>query len=234
MKFKISNAVFKKFPSLNIGIIIGRDIDNTKTNPEIESLLRESESNIQRSFQVKTFKEHPKIVSLQEAHRAFGNNPNKFPPSHQALTKRILKGNKLPSINPIVDIYNIISLRYIVPAGGEDLDACMGDIQLVFADGTEEFIPLGEQENNPPTKGEAVYKDDKGVICRKLDWREGDRTKLTEKTKNAVLVIEAFPPVTREELQNALTEMQDLVQKYCKGSLQIHILNAEHHEVIML
>ena len=217
MNLSISPDVYEIFPDLAVGTITAKEIDNTVSTPKITQMLRDEEEKIRSSLDPETFKEHPNIAAMQEVHRSFGNNPNKFPPSIQALVKRILKGGELPSINPIVDIYNIISLRYIVCAGAEDLDACEGEVILAFADGTEEFVPLGETENDTPKPGELVYKDSKGVICRKLNWREGDRTKITEGTKNALIVIEGFPPFAREELEKALQELAQMVGEFCGG-----------------
>lgn len=71
----------------------------------------------------------------------------------------MLKGGTLPSINTFVDLYNVLSLKHLLPVGGEDLDRCTGDIILDRATGTEPFIALGETENEPPEAGEIVYKD---------------------------------------------------------------------------
>jgi len=228
MEFSVDHDVFEKHPDLAIGVIIATEIENTKASSEITGLLREAEAHIRNSLDAENFKEHPNIASLQEVHRSFGSNPNKYPPSAQALVKRVLKGGELPSINPIVDLYNIISLRYIVCAGAEDLDVCEGNIRLAYAEGTESFLPLGEEEEDPPSEGELVYKDAIGVICRKLNWREGDRTKITDGTKNAVLVIEGFMPFSRDELEQATQELSGLVQKYCQAQTRVEILTKDN------
>jgi DNA/RNA-binding domain of Phe-tRNA-synthetase-like protein len=228
MDFSVSSDVFKKYPDLIIGVIIATEVKNTDHSPEIEELLRGAEAHVQNNIDTETFKEHPNIAALQEVHRSFGSNPNKFPPSTQALVKRVLKGGQLPSINPIVDLYNVISLKHIVCAGAEDLDACKGDIRLAYADGGESFRPLGEEEEDPPEAGELVYKDDVGIICRKLNWREGDRTKITNETQNAVIVVEGFPPFTHEELTQTMTELSELLQKYCDAQTRIEMLSQEN------
>ena len=226
MNFSVSPAVFEQHPDLTIGVIVTTEIDNTNPSAEIEDLLRQAEEHVRSSIEIETFKEHPNIAALQEVHRSFGSNPNKFPPSAQALVKRVLKGRQLPSISPLVDLYNVISLRHIVCAGAEDMDACSGDVQLTFADGDEAFFLLGEEEEAPPDEGELVYKDDVGVICRKLNWREGDRSKITDDSKNAVVVVEGFPPFTREELEQAMQELSDLIQKYCGAQTRVEMLDA--------
>lgn len=230
MRFKIDPQIFQTFPGFVDGILVVKNIDNTGSNPEITTLLREIEKQTQAIPDIESVNDYPKVAAWREAHRKFGSSPKKYPPSVAAVFRRIYKGGQLPMINKLVDIYNAISLKHVVPAGGEDLDSCNGDIQLTFADGTEEFIELGSSENNPPEKGEVVYKDEKGVICRRFNWREADRSKLTENTKNAVLVFEGLPPVTPEEIQEALNEAKELVEKHCGGETEAHILTLDNPE----
>ncbi len=228
MRFIIDPNIFQKNEALMVGVLVLNDANNTGSHEEIQRLLRDAEAKVRSSLNLETFRDHPKLKALQETHQAFGNNPNKFPPSAQALVKRVLKGGQLPTINPLVDLYNVISLRYLLCAGGEDTDQCIGDIHLTYATGNEEFIGLGETENDPPEAGEVIYRDDQGVICRKFNWREGDRTKLTENTRNCVLVLEARPPIEHSELAQALGELQALVEKYCGGSVRMEVLDASH------
>lgn len=228
MQFIIDPQIFEKNKGLLVCVLVLKDVDNAGFHEEVAHLLRAAEKAMCTSLTIETFRDHPKLKALQVAHQAFGSNPNKFPPSVQALIKRVLKGGQLPIISPLVDLYNVISLKYLLCAGGEDTDQCIGDIHLTYATGSEEFIGLGETENDPPDVGEVIYRDDKNVICRKFNWREGDRTKLTEKTRNCVLVVEAFPPVTRIELEGALEELTALVIKYCGGLVRGEILDQTH------
>lgn len=231
MQFGIHSSVLESIPSIAIGLITVRDINNTGHHEELTTALRQGEKSICNQLDLETYREHPTIAALQEVHRSFGNNPNKFPPSIQALIKRILKGGQLPSISPLVDAYNIVSLNHVLSCGGEDTDSCNGDIVLAYADGTEECIYLGETENTPPKPGELLYKDDQGVICGKFDWREGDRTKLTEQTSNAVLVVETVAPTTREQLDSALQDLSALVAKYCGGTQVVSVIDAVNPSV---
>ena len=216
MEFSVALDVFEQYPDLAIGVIIATGIENTAANPEIAECLRRAEEQVRPTLDAENSREHPHIAALQAVHRSFGSNPNKFPPSAQALVKRVLKGGALPSINPLVDIYNIISLRYIVCAGAEDIDACEGDIRLAFAEGTESFLPLGENIEDPPTKGELV------------NWREGDRTKITDSTKQAVVVIEGFAPFSQEDLRKATDELAGMLLQFCHAETRQEILTGEH------
>lgn len=234
MNIRIDPRILQKYPNLIIGMIICKGIRNDKSPPDLEEKLKEAEAAVRTRFpDPEMIKSHPTIEAWQEIHRSFGSNPNKFPSSIHALCKRVAKGSSLPSINTLVDLYNIISLKYMVPVGGEDLDTCTGDIRLTFAEGNESFTPLGGSSNEPPEPGEVIYRDDMGVLCRKCNWREAARTCLTENTTNAVLVIEATPPTSRLALETALQELQSLVLHYCGGTAKNAILSDQCRSVTL-
>jgi len=145
--------------------------------------------------------------------------------SIESLLKRVQNENPIRIINPLVDIYNSISLRYGLPCGGEDVDAIVGDLRLTKAEGTEAFVPLGEEESSPPYEGELVYKDDTGAVCRCWNWREAKRTMLTEQTKNAFLCIESVDPARDADFRDAVTELARLVSTQLGGSSKFYVLD---------
>jgi DNA/RNA-binding domain of Phe-tRNA-synthetase-like protein len=140
-------------------------------------------------------------------------------------------GNHLGIINPLVDIYNSISLRYGLPCGGKDIDTFVGNIRLTKAVGNENFITLGTDENAPLYEGKIVYKDNQGAICRCWNWRESVRTMLTEDTKNAFLCIELIDERRLKEFENALGDLAKKVQDDLGGTCKISILDINSKEV---
>jgi len=119
----------------------------------------------------------------------------------------------------------------MVPVGGEDINKIQGDVILTFAEPNESTVLLlGDKEPRSPHAGEVIYKDNISAICRRWNWREADRTKFTEDTKNCFLVIEGLPPVTTQEIENATKELKELVQKFCGGNITYKILNEKQPE----
>ncbi len=226
MRFKISEEIFEKFPQVNLGVLVCKNIDNKGTSEEIIRLIKEKEKEIKSTFNTETLSQLPKINVWRETYRLFGAKPSENKSSVENLYKLVLKGVDLRHINKVVDIYNFISLKHMVPVGGEDIDKIQGDVILTFAGPNESpVLLLGDKDPRPPHEGEVIYKDDISAICRRWNWREVDRTKFTEETKNCVLVIEGLPPVTEEDIQKIVQELGELVQKFCGGEVTTNILN---------
>ncbi len=225
--FHIAPAFFEKFPEAKLAIITVKKTDNSTKNPDIEKFLRETEKAFSLEGEIPT---HPRIECWREAYRSFGMKPSEFRSSIEGLVRRVKANKPLPLINPLVDIYNAISIKHLLPAGGEDLDKIEGALQLNFAEGTEEFFSIGSEKNEPPKKGELVYQDDKNIVCRSWNWREADRTKLTPKTTEAVLILEALPPTKTSELESAAKELEEKINKFLGGEIKIEILsNQKNH-----
>ncbi|MBY8935748.1 B3/B4 domain-containing protein [Pseudomonas fluorescens] len=145
------------------------------------------------------------LVAWADAFRKFGAKPQRTPCSAEALRKRVLRDGTLPSLDPIVDLYNAISIEYAIPVGGENIDAYAGSPRLVAADGTEPFDTMkeGVPAVEYPDAGEVVWRDDKGVTCRRWNWRQGVRTRLGADAQNMWFILESLPAMPLEALTEA-------------------------------
>lgn len=228
MKFVIEDSFWEVFPEARIGIIVGRGLKNTYKNQDFfESLLRTSEKTAVERLGSGILTEHPDIAIWREAFTKFKTKKGARS-SIEALLKRVAGGTELRCINPLVDLYNSISLKYGLPCGGEDMDKFSGDLRLCTADGNEHFVPLGQDDSSPPHPGEIIYKDDEGAVCRCWNWREAERTMLTEATKNAYLCIE-IPDASRQgQLEAAIDELAQLVIENLGGCCQHLVLDIEN------
>jgi DNA/RNA-binding domain of Phe-tRNA-synthetase-like protein len=229
--FVIEEPFWNLFSDARIGIVLCKGIDNTSTDTEVfEAMLRDAEKQALKFVEQEVLSENPVVREWREAYQKFKTKKGARS-SIEALLSRVKKGNVLGTINPLVDIYNAISLTYGLPCGGEDIDTFAGIVRLTTATGTEAFVTLGTDENSPPYEGEIVYKDDLGAICRCWNWRESVRTMLTGNTRNAFLCLELVDGARLAELQAALAELSRLVQAHCGGICTTHILDTNHREL---
>ena len=234
MLFKIDSRIFEDFPGVMIGVVVVHDIDNTKTHKSVQELLKNEQEHLKQLIKIDDLAEHPHIAPWRNAYKKFGAKPKKHSSSIENLVKRVLKGESLRHINTLVDLYNVVSLRYLLPAGGKDLATIEGDIQLTVAGEREKpTVLLGEKEARAPQPGEVFYKDNNGAMCRRWNWKEADHTKLTEKTTHAFLVLEALPPVTREILVVGAHQLATYIEHYCGGSATVALLDENNPEVVL-
>lgn len=230
-KFIIEDDFWSIFPSARIGVVICNGIDNSiKDEEKYKETLLEAEKEALKYLQNEEFSSNEVIKVWREAFQKFKTKKGARS-SIEALLKRVSNGNHLGTINPLVDIYNCISLRYALPCGGEDIDTFASDIRLTKAVGNENFVTLGTDKSEPPYEGEIVYKDNEGAICRCWNWREAVRTMLTENTKNAFLCIELIDEKRAEEFENALKDLEKIVQDNLGGTCKASILDINNKEV---
>jgi lysyl-tRNA synthetase class 2 len=227
MRLIIDERIFERFPGLNLGLVVARGVDNQGESREVLELIQDRQKEIAGRYDSETISLEPRIQAWRQAYSAFGAKPKKYKSSVESLYRMALKGMAWSHINKIVDIYNYISLEHMVPLGGDDLEQVSGDIVLTFAQGEEVFTPLNSEVQEPVKPGEVIYRDDSDVLCRRWNWRESDKTKMTADTHDVLMVLEGLPPVTREDVDRVLVELADLVDKFCGGRIQTHILDSQ-------
>ena len=229
MQYKVNKEVFATYPGFMRAVIIAEGINNREHNPQLANELKKREEHVRQTLG-DDFKEHPRLASWAGTFRAMGLNPNKYPPSVLNLVKRVRSGKDLPYVNSLVAAFNCISLKHLCPCGGDDLGVVGGDLLLTFAEGDENYVPLGQPEvlEHPPV-GEIIYMDtsDKDVFCRAWCWKNGDRSKLTENTARAAVNIDIMPPLGRADAEEIAAELADLLRQYCGADCAVHYLTPD-------
>ncbi len=231
MNFYIEPSVIEKYPHLKVGVLIVQGIKNQGNMDEIAKLVEATSESIKKSYAGKEITKEPKILDWREAYKSFGYKPASYRCSAESLLRRVIGDKGLPSINPVVNLYNMISVKYSLPAGADDLDKVSGTIHLAMAKGDEPFITLGSREEDTAKEDEIIYRDDKEVLCKAWNWRESDTSKITEESTNISLVIEGLEHTLPGEIIKALKELQTLIQKYCGGQAKSYFLDQEIFKV---
>ncbi len=235
-KLIIDNGVLDIFPEIQINILTLSGINNHHNDSQedyFKNLLAEAtKASAKFTNEEETFSKNPVVAQWREAYRLFKTKKGARS-SIEALLKRSHQGHEFTPIDPLVDIYNSISLKFGVPAGGEDVDHINGDMHLAIADGGEPFFPLGAEEDSPALPGEVIYKDDKAAICRCFNWREAERTMLTDETTNAVLVIESINEEQANRANNAMSELKNLCESYFNVTGETQTLTKENPESVI-
>ncbi|MEU6388379.1 phenylalanine--tRNA ligase beta subunit-related protein [Streptomyces sp. NPDC046939] len=223
LKITVSDDVRALAPDFHHIAIEAEGLVNTPSTPETSALLDDAARRLAERLGGRAPHEDPHMVAWRAAYTAFGAKPNRTRNSAEALAKRALADGGLPRINTLVDVYNAISVAHLIPVGGEDLGHIKGGMRLVRATGEEEFVTVasGEEVVEHPDAGEVVWCDDEGVTCRRWNWRQGTRTRLTDTSVDALFLLEGMGE--HAGLEAAGAELAELLRKFSPGArLTVH------------
>lgn len=213
---EVAAEILERHPDYVALVLFAHGIGNGSGDEASERGLAEAEASL-RARGLQSAKEHPHIAAWRAAFSAFGAKPSRFPSSAEALAARVLKGGELPRVNLLVDLYNAVSVRHLIPLGGEDADRLEGSLRLAVATGEEPF-----DDDERVAAGEIVWRDDAGVTCRRWNWRQGRRTRLTEATRNAFFVFDRLDGVAVEELRAAAGELEaELLRRWPAARIEV-------------
>ncbi|OQO69559.1 hypothetical protein BH747_09820 [Enterococcus villorum] len=232
-KIIVDPNFWEVFPDATIEVLIVNGMDN-HVNQEKEGkfyqLLNQAAKDATTYLTEEPFSQNEVIAQWRQAFSQFKTKKGARS-SIEALLKRANQGREFFPINPLVDIYNSISLTFGVPCGGEDMDKIKGDLHLGKAKGGESFLPLGAEEEAPALPEEIIYYDEEGAICRCFNWREAQRTMLTEHTTNAVLVIESVNQEQAVRGREAIIELKKNIDQFFHVTSETHTLTINQSEI---
>lgn len=216
MKVIVDKNFWEIFPEAQISILsvkgLNNQVDESKDS-YFQGLLHQASKKALEFLPDENFTQNEVIQDWRETFTKFKTKKGARS-SIEALLKRVKQDRDFYPINPLVDLYNSVSLSYALPCGGEDMACIQGDLHLGKAKGGEAFFPLGAEEDSPALPEEIIYYDEAGAVCRNLNWREAKRTMLTEGTQDAVLVIEAINARQKARADQAMECLQGLIEDY--------------------
>lgn len=224
-KFIADESFFEIFPKARLGVMLLDDFTIPEVTPdEIKDELSEANQIAKKYVTNPKFTDNPVVKEWREAYQNFKKKKGARC-AIEALLKRVENDNYVTSINSLVDILNTQSLIYALPTGTEDRDKIEGDMVLKITQGGDEFYPIGEEENSPTLEGELAYLDDKGAVCRCFNWRDGERTMITDDTKSAIILIEILNEEKLDDLTSALNTLEEKLTSVLGAKVRKKILS---------
>lgn len=214
--YTVSPDVFDDHPDYRRGVVVFRNLDNTRPDAELTALLRVTEQAL-RERVTGNPADYPQIAAWRDAYRRFGAKPSEHRSAIEALTRRVLKPDNLPDINPLVDIGNLLSLRYVLPAGVHPIGPQSKAIDLRKAVADDRFLVDAAAEPETIAAGEIVLAAGTRVLTRRWTWRQAADTRTLADTDCVFFDIDGLPPTSPEDVQAAIADLIELVAGYCGG-----------------
>ncbi len=218
--FKIAPEIFTDFPDAKIGVLVFTKMNNANKNSEISLLLKQAQKDVVATVAAEEVPLLPKIKDWRDAYSKFGCKPSSYRSSVEALLRRITKNNFIRDISTAVDLYNLVSIKHQLCVGAMDLSNVSGDIFLTKTGDNDFFQGIGEDQKSKVCQGEVAYKDEQGdILCRAWNYRESDKSKITEGSTEIFFLIEGLASSSNDEILAAVEELSLLIEKYCGAKL---------------
>jgi len=216
MSLKIDSELKTRFPDLNVLTLHIKGVQIHKRGAELEKFKVEVMRQVRNDYNLDSVKDHPTFRAYRDFFWSIKIDPTKIRPAAEALIRRILAGKTLPSINTLVDAYNLASIKSRIALATFDADKLEGDLLMRFAEEDEQFYGIGMKKPLILKGGEIVVSDDKKLIAV-YPYRDADNTKVTEETENIMMLVCGVPGIPKENLENASRVALEYITRFCDG-----------------
>jgi DNA/RNA-binding domain of Phe-tRNA-synthetase-like protein len=228
--FELSvSELVPRFPNFRVAVVVVEGLElRTERTEALDRLIAEREEASRERWADKELSEIPGIAAWRAAYKGFGIKKTSYRSSVERLVKRVKAGERLPPVNTLVDIYNVVSLTHVFCCGADDLDRVEPPLAFRFARAGDSFIDMGaeagEDPNDPPKAGEVVYADARHVLCRRWNWRQDARTGISTGTRRAVVTVQANG---WGDLEAAVEDLKALASAFCAASVRLAVAVAD-------
>lgn len=230
MLFKIEDKIFNTNPNIFTGVVVAFGLNNNEFDEKLSLLFKNEVSNASTEFINTDIKSMECFTPYRKAFKEFGINPHKFPCSIENILSRISKNGEMPSISPIVDLGNYISLKYKIPVGTHDIDSLSDDLYLRCTT----LEDCQNEDNNingdKLVEGEPVYISGNSVRTRRWLWRQLPAGRVSKSSQNFVFLIDGFT-CNKDTIETACNELAELINTLFGVVARTSTVNAENHEV---
>jgi DNA/RNA-binding domain of Phe-tRNA-synthetase-like protein len=228
--FSYDPQIVERFPDVVGGVIHAAGVTNPPATAELTAAFAAEQRAARERIGDTPLSELPTLAAWRGVFRGFGVNPTKYRSAAEALLRRLTKQGDIPAINTLVDLANLVSIRYALPVAVFDQRAVVGGTTVRLAHGGETWADLGSSQAEHPEAGEVIFCDeDERVSARRWCWRQSRASAAGEDTSEIVVTVEGHHPAAADDVDRALRDLQSLLGTYASPTIvRSDILDAEH------
>ena len=218
------------YPGFQVAFALIEDIDPaTAGQSGIDRLVAEAETAAAERLGEKDIADLPEIAAWRAAYRRFGSKKTSYRNSCEALLRRLRSGGGLPRVLPLVDLYNALSIKHVIPAGADDLARLRPPLAFRYSRPGDSFLDLARDPptDDPPAPGEVVLADAEKCLCRRWNWRQDARSRIRPETRDATLVLQTLEADGQSRLSAAAAELSHHVTADLGGRCHWAIASAD-------
>ncbi len=213
--FHYEQEVLQRYPTVVGGVLLADALRSGPSTTDLqEAFLAEQRATLERLGDT-PLSEVPSLAAWRRAFRAFGVDPTAYRSAAEALLRRLTKQRSIPSINTLVDIGNLVSIRYALPVAMFDRRSITDGLAVRVASGDESFTDLGSGATEHPEPTEVIFIDAAGhVAARRWCWRQSAESASSASTTDVLVTVEGHHPEARADVEAALADLDALLRTF--------------------
>ena len=216
-RFAYEPEVAARFPTVAGGVIHAVGVSNGPSPAELTEAFRTEQEQVRARIGETPLSELPTLAAWRRAFRAFGVDPTAYRSAAEALLRRLTKQGSIPSINALVDIGNLVAIRYGLPVAMFDQRTVTGGTTVRFASGTERFTDLGSGVVESPEAGEVIFIDDAGLVsARRWCWRQSAESASQPETSEVLVTVEGHHDDAGRDVAAAVADLETLLRSHAR------------------
>lgn len=155
--------------------------------------------------------ELPAIQAWRRAFAAMGLKPTQYRCASESLLRRFRKEGSLPSLHPLIDLCNAVSLEYAIPVAVFDVSRIAGHLEVRYATGEEVYTTFGG-DHEQPAPGEVVFADAEGrAHARRWTNRQSGHSAVRADTGSVLIVAEALHDGASSDVERLMSTLAEEV-----------------------
>lgn len=234
MEFRYNPALLEQFPAIRGGVILTTGLKNGATSTALATQYQNEQQSVFEKIGETPLSEIESLAAWRRAFSTFGVKPTQYRSAAEALLRRLTKKGDIPLLNTLVDLGNLVSIRYGLPVAIFDTRATTGPVTVRFSDGDEYFTPLGEQAVEQPVPGEVIFVDQAGLVsARRWCWRQSEQSAANEHTHSAIITVEGHHDTAESDVRAAINDLASLLLQFAGNPtiLKADVLSPTHPSI---
>jgi DNA/RNA-binding domain of Phe-tRNA-synthetase-like protein len=205
--FSHAPEIWADFPELAAGVLT---VEGLRSDSEITPALTPLHARALARLAAGPEGEFPEIQAWRRAFAKLGVKPTQYRCASEALLRRLRQTGEVPTIHPLIDLCNAVSLATALPIAVFDQALIEGALTVRFAQGDERYAAFSGEVETPPS-GEVIFADAAGnAHARRWCNRQSRKSAVASGTERALIVVEALHAEAAADVQAAL----DLLAEY--------------------
>ena len=224
--FRYDPAIIERYPAVVGGVIHATGVHNGAAPPRLVAARRDEILAVRVRIGGTPLSEIPALAAWRRVFRGFGVDPTQYRSAAEALLRRVTKQGELPAVGTLVDLANLVSIRYALPVAVFDVRGIAGGTTVRLARGDERWADLGSSQAEHPAPGEVIFADEEDAVsARRWCWRQSAGSAARDDTTEILVTVEAHHETAAVDVALALTDLEKLLADHADpGTLYRAIL----------